>query len=88
MAKLARIALLGVPHRVTERGSRRQPLFFEANYAPNVELASAARKAHVVRCGASPVARSIMSTLSLPYRRQRSVGGLVEARAPFGGVGT
>lgn len=47
MARLARIVLPGIPHHVTQRGNRREPVFFEADdYREYLKLlASAAEKA-------------------------------------------
>ena len=41
MARLARIVVLGIPHHVTQRGNRRQPVFFEdADYRAYLALLS------------------------------------------------
>jgi putative transposase len=46
MARLARIVVPGVAHHVTQRGNRRQDVFFEdTDYAAYVDLVSAARVA-------------------------------------------
>jgi putative transposase len=31
MARIARVVLPGLPHHVTQRGNRREPVFFEAD---------------------------------------------------------
>jgi putative transposase len=31
MARIARVVVPGLPHHVTERGNRREPVFFEAD---------------------------------------------------------
>ncbi len=51
MARLARIVVPHVPHHVTQRGNRRQPVFFEdADYAAYCELVGNACRANDVRC--------------------------------------
>jgi putative transposase len=51
MARLARIVVPGVAHHVTQRGNRRQDVFFEdTDYAAYVDLVSAACTAEGVRC--------------------------------------
>lgn len=47
MARLARIVVPGIPHHVTQRGNRREPVFFKADdYRAYLKLlASAAKKA-------------------------------------------
>jgi REP-associated tyrosine transposase len=51
MARLARLVVPDVPHHVTQRGNRRQPVFFsEEDYAAYRELMSAACTANDVRC--------------------------------------
>ncbi|MEZ5670719.1 MAG: transposase [Alphaproteobacteria bacterium] len=51
MARLARIVVPGVAHHVTQRGNRRQDVFFEdADYAAYVALVSAACRSEDVRC--------------------------------------
>jgi putative transposase len=49
MARLARVVAAGVPHHVTQRGNRRQQVFFsDADYQTYVGLlAESCRKAHV-----------------------------------------
>lgn len=49
MARLARIVIPDVPHHVTQRGNRRQPVFFEeADYAAYVELVASSCRARGV----------------------------------------
>lgn len=51
MARLARIVVPGIPHHVTQRGNRRQPVFFsEEDYAAYVDLIAAAARDRGVRC--------------------------------------
>ena len=51
MARLARIVVPGVAHHVTQRGNRRQDVFFaDADYAAYLALVSAACSAASVRC--------------------------------------
>jgi putative transposase len=51
MARLARIVIPHVPHHVTQRGNRRQPVFFdEEDYAAYKELLAEACTKHDVRC--------------------------------------
>ncbi len=39
MARLARVVVPGLPHHLTQRGNRRQPVFFrEDDYRANREL--------------------------------------------------
>jgi len=53
MARLARIVIPGVAHHATQRGNRRQPVFFEeADYAAYVDLVSSACRERGVRCRA------------------------------------
>jgi putative transposase len=43
MARIARVVIPGVPHHVTQRSSRREPIFFgEGDYALNRDLVAAA----------------------------------------------
>lgn len=45
MARIARVVVRGVPHHVTHRGNRREPLFFEADdYRVYRQLGGAARR--------------------------------------------
>jgi putative transposase len=51
MARLARLVVPDVPHHVTQRGNRRQQVFFsEDDYAAYRDLVSEACAAHGVRC--------------------------------------
>ena len=51
MARLARLVVPDVPHHVTQRGNRRQPVFFsDEDYVAYRELVSAACVANGVRC--------------------------------------
>ncbi|MDB5702997.1 MAG: transposase [Sphingomonas bacterium] len=51
MARLARIVVPDVAHHVTQRGNRRQPVFFsDADYATYRDLVAAACAANGVRC--------------------------------------
>jgi len=51
MARLARLVIPDVPHHVTQRGNRRQPVFFdEEDYAAYRSLVAAACAARGVRC--------------------------------------
>ncbi len=51
MARLARIVVPGVAHHVTQRGNRRQEVFFdEADYRAYVDLVAASCQAADVRC--------------------------------------
>lgn len=51
MARLARIVVPDVPHHVTQRGNRRQPVFFhEEDYAAYRGLVAEACRANGVRC--------------------------------------
>ena len=51
MARLARIVVPDVPHHVTQRGNRRQEVFFgEEDYAAYQGLIAAACAEHRVRC--------------------------------------
>ena len=51
MARLARLVVPDVPHHVTQRGNRRQPVFFgEEDYAAYKALISEACAANGVRC--------------------------------------
>jgi putative transposase len=53
MARLARIVVPDVPHHVTQRGNRSQPVFFsDADYAAYRDLLAAACAAAGVRCTA------------------------------------
>ena len=45
MARIARVVAPGLPHHVTQRGDRREPVFFEADdYRPYRRLAAAAAR--------------------------------------------
>jgi REP-associated tyrosine transposase len=51
MARLARLVVPDVPHHVTQRGNRRQPIFFsDEDYAAYRDLVAAACAARGVRC--------------------------------------
>ena len=51
MARLARIVVPDVPHHVTQRGNRRQPVFFEpGDYAAYRDLVAQACRANGVGC--------------------------------------
>lgn len=51
MARLARIVVPGVAHHVTQRGNRRQPVFFgDEDYAAYRDLVAASCAANDVRC--------------------------------------
>lgn len=51
MARIARITVPGVPHHVTQRGNRRQPIFTESeDYALYRDLLAERRKANGVDC--------------------------------------
>lgn len=51
MARLARIVVPGIAHHVTQRGNRRQPVFFsEEDYAAYVDLVAAAARDRGVHC--------------------------------------
>src|SRR3954462_277876 len=51
MARLARLLIPAAPHHVTQRGNRRQPVFFsDEDYAAYSDLVAAACAAHDVRC--------------------------------------
>ena len=51
MARLARLVVPDVPHHVTQRGNRKQPVFFgEADYAAYKDLVAAACVERGVRC--------------------------------------
>ena len=61
MARLARTVVAGLPHHVTQRGNRREAIFFEdgGQYVYRDLLAEQTRKAGVevvVRCQTPPVA--------------------------------
>jgi putative transposase len=46
MAKLARVVVPGLPHRVTQRGNHREPVFFnDGDYSAYLDLISKAAKA-------------------------------------------
>src|SRR3954462_3918980 len=51
MARLARLLIPAAPHHVTQRGNRRQPVFFsDEDYAAYSDLVAAACAAHDVQC--------------------------------------
>ena len=51
MARLARLVVPDVPHHVTQRGNRRQPVFFgDEDYAAYRELVAEACAERGVRC--------------------------------------
>ncbi len=51
MARLARVVIPDVPHHVTQRGNRRQPVFFSDDERREyLRLVSAAARAAGVRC--------------------------------------
>jgi len=83
MARLARLVVPDVPHHVTQRGNRRQPVFFgDEDYAAYRELVSEACAERGVRCLAwclmpdhvhliltPPVADGLRAALSEAHRR-------------------
>lgn len=51
MARLARLVVPDVPHHVTQRGNRRQPVFFSGeDYSAYRDLVAAACAVNGVRC--------------------------------------
>jgi len=53
MARLSRMIIPGVPHHVTQRGNRREPIFFEpGDEAVYLDLMAARLKRHEVACWA------------------------------------
>ena len=51
MARLARLVVPNVPHHVTQRGNRRQPVFFsDEDYEAYRDLVAGARAARALRC--------------------------------------
>ena len=51
MARLARVVIPGVPHHVTQRGNRRQPVFFSGDdRRAYLALIAEAAKASRTRC--------------------------------------
>jgi putative transposase len=83
MGRLARLVVPEIPHHVTQRGNRCQPVFFsEADYACYRDLIAAACAANQVRCLAwclmpnhvhliltPPKADSLRATLAEAHRR-------------------
>ena len=52
MARLARMVIAGIPHHVTQRGNRREPIFFEEATRTFTEICSPSRRARLEsRCG-------------------------------------
>lgn len=64
MARLARVIVPGLPHHVTQRGNRREPIFFEDGDQEVYRdlLAEQARRRGVTRCGCAmtKVTRGVM----------------------------
>jgi putative transposase len=83
MARLARIVIPGVPHHVTQRGNRRQQVFFaDEDYAAYKDLITEACAQHGVRCLAwclmpnhvhlvlvPPIADALRAALADAHRR-------------------
>lgn len=80
MARLARIVVPGVAHHVTQRGNRRQPVFFgEADHAAYVALVSAACREHGVRCLAWCLMTNHVHLILVPEDADGLRGALAEA---------
>jgi putative transposase len=84
MARLARIVVPGVAHHVTQRGNRRQPVFFEeADYAAYVELVAAACREREVRCLAWCLIPNHVHLILVPADADGLRGALAEAHRRY-----
>jgi putative transposase len=84
MARLARIVVPGIAHHVTQRGNRRQPVFFtEEDYAAYVELVSAACRERDVRCLAWCLMPNHVHLILVPVDVDGLRGALAEAHRRY-----
>jgi putative transposase len=84
MARLARIVVPDVPHHVTQRGNRRQPVFFEeADYAAYLDLVSAACRERDVRCVAWCLMTNHVHLILIPADPDGLRGALAEAHRRY-----
>ena len=80
MARLARVVAAGLPHHVTQRGNRRQPVFFsEGDYAAYLAmLAEGCRAAGTAGAGQRPAHRAHASTVGVTrFLPERAAGFLM-----------
>lgn len=84
MARLARIVVPGVAHHVTQRGNRRQPVFFdEADYAAYLALVSEACRERGVRCLAWCLMPNHVHLILTPPDADGLRGALAEAHRRY-----
>jgi putative transposase len=84
MARLARIVVPGVAHHVTQRGNRRQPVFFEdADYSAYIELVSAACRERDVHCLAWCLMPNHVHLILVPEDADGLRGALAEAHRRY-----
>ena len=69
MARIARVVVPGLPHHVTQRGNRRQPIFFlEEDYREYVRLMAASCK-RCARIGLGRVPVPIFAVKTMDWSR-------------------
>ena len=84
MARLARIVVPGVPHHVTQRGNRRQEVFFEdADYAAYLDLISASCASARVTCLAWCLMPNHVHLILVPYDGDGLRAALSEAHRRY-----
>lgn len=84
MARLARIVVPDVPHHVTQRGNRRQPVFFsDDDHAAYVELVAAACRRQSVRCVAWCVMPNHVHLILVPVTADGLRAALADAHRRY-----
>jgi putative transposase len=84
MARLARVVVPDVPHHVTQRGNRRQDVFFcEADYAAYLALVSRSCAEEGVRCLAWCLMPNHVHLILVPPRPDSLRGALAEAHRRY-----
>ena len=84
MARLARLVIPDIAHHVTQRGNRRQPVFFsEEDYAAYRELVAAACRARGVRCLAWCLMPNHVHLILVPADADGLRGALADAHRRY-----
>lgn len=84
MARLARLVIPNVPHHVTQRGNRRQPIFFsDEDYAAYRDLVAAACAAREVCCLAWCLMPNHVHLILTPSDADGLRAGLAEAHRRY-----
>ena len=84
MARLARIVVPGIAHHVTQRGNRRQEVFFEdADYAAYLDLVSASCTSAGVKCLAWSLMPNHVHLILVPHDEDGLRAALSEAHRRY-----